>query len=276
MSGKRHERVFEIPAAQLPPGFAERVDTPPDTPAEPRPAATVVLLRQGPDGPEALLLRRPATSGFVPGAYVFPGGRVDPEDADPALSARAEGLDTLPSPEFWLAAAREAFEETGVLLARAGAGGDWLGDADTDPELARWRERLLGEEGTLLDLLRALDARLDLRRMVHCAHWITPLAEPRRYDTHFFVAELPAGRTAGFDAREMTDAQWLRPATALARFRAGELPMVFPTVRTLETLARFDTVAGTLRQLASVPVRSVMPRLVRTADGVAIVTGDEG
>lgn len=267
--------AFTIPVERLPPGFAERVDSPPRPPVEPRPAATVVLLRQASAGPETLLLRRHRASGFVPGAYVFPGGRVDPEDAAAALGEWARGVAPVPAPEYWLAAAREAFEETGVLLARSVGGGDWLADAQADATLARWRERLLGNEATLLDMLRALDARLDLRRMVYCAHWITPEAEPRRYDTRFFVAELPPGRTVGFDAREMTDAQWLTPAAALERFQAGALPMVFPTVRTLESLARFDSVAETLRELRSRPVRGVLPRLVRTVRGVTIVTGDE-
>lgn len=264
--------MFMIPAERLPAGFAERLESPPADPAPARPAATVVLLRDTLAGPEVLLLKRLRTAGFVPGAYVFPGGRVDLADGDPTLLERVDGLVREPSPEpmFWLAALRETFEEAGVLLARDGEGRA-VADAVADPRLGHWREALLGGQATLLEAVAALGVRLALDEVVACAHWITPLAEPRRYDTHFFLARLPEGREVRPDPREMADAVWLSPAAALERFQAGRLPLVFPTVATLESLVGYDSVAAALAAFRGRPVVPILPRLVRTAGGVGIV-----
>lgn len=260
-----------IPADRLPPGFAEGVDDPPTNPAPALPAATAVLVREGEAGPEVLLLRRHRASGFVPGAYVFPGGRVDPADADPALR---EHFSSQPSAEpalaFYTAALREVFEETGVLLAESGTHAQ-PPDAASDPMLAHWREELLADRATLLDVVRASGRRLDAAALVYIAHWITPAAEPRRYDTRFFLAPLPAGCVSCVDAREMTDERWLRPEDALARFRVGDLPMVFPTVRTLEQLAPFPSLRALAQRFRDRPVEPVQPRLVRTRGGIGIV-----
>lgn len=258
-----------IPDAHLPPGFARTLGHTPDSPAPPRPAATVVLLRDGEDGAETFLLRRNRSSGFVPGAFVFPGGRVDAADADPALAARALDLPQEPEPAWWMAALRETFEETGVLLAEPAAG---AADAAL---VVRLRDDLLEDRTTLAAVLDALAARPDFARMAHIAHWITPVAEPRRYDTRFFLAAVPAGVEATPDAREMSEACWIRPAAALERFRAGELPMVFPTVHTLELLAPFETAAAAMEALRGRPVRAILPRLVRRPEGVGIVIDDE-
>ncbi len=268
MSAGRRD-AFTIPAERLPPGFAERVDAPPDEPAEPRPAATVVLIRDGAPGPEVLLLRRHRSSGFVPGAYVFPGGRVDAADAATEVLARATGMGSVPPAAFWVAAAREAFEETGALLGRT-SGGSPVPAAASDPAVEAVREELLGERCTLLDALHTLDATLDLEAMVHFAHWITPIAEPRRYDTHFFLAALRTDVEIAVDPREMTDALWLTPADAMHRFHDGRLPMVFPTIRSVESLLGFPTTEAALAAFRGADVPTVLPRLVRRADGVTI------
>lgn len=264
--------MFMIPAERLPAGFAERLEAPLAEPAPARPAATVVLLRDTASGPEVLLLKRLRSAGFVPGAYVFPGGRVDLADADPRLLELVDGLDPAASPEpsYWLAALRETFEEAGVLLARDGEG-RVVADAVADPRLGHWREALLSGEATLLEAVASLGVRLAFDDVVACAHWITPLAEPRRYDTHFFLARLPEGREVRPDPREMADAAWLSPAVALERFREGRLPLVFPTVATLESLVGYDSAAAALEAFRGRPVIPVLPRLVRTAEGVGIV-----
>lgn len=256
-----------IPDDRLPPGFAARIEAPAE-PAAAKPAATAVLMRDHADGPEVFLLRRNRSSGFVPGAYVFPGGRVDPADSDETLVARAVGLPASPPAPFWMAAVRETFEETGVLLARGGR-------APRTDELAEWRDALLEDRTTLRDVLAAFDARAALERMVSIAHWITPVAEPRRYDTHFFLAATPDGAEATGDAREMSDAIWIRPADALDRFGSGRLPMVFPTVHTLETLVDYDSVDAALDALRRTEVRPILPRLIRSDGGVRSVIDDE-
>ena len=277
--------MFEIPEERLPPGFAETVEEPPVEPVEARPAATVVLVRDAGRGPEVLLMRRHRRSGFVPGAWVFPGGRVDRADRDPGLLDRCQGLGSDPQPDaaFWMAALREAFEETGVLLARArvapGAieadvtdgGGDWVADAASDPGVEAVRRSLMDDEATLLDVVRRLDVQLDARPMVHAAHWVTPVVEARRYDTHFFVAVVPEGRDARADPREMLEARWLTPEDALDRFEAGGLPMVFPTVKTLESLAEYPSRTAILEGFRERTVERILPRLVRTDAGVGIV-----
>jgi recombination protein RecT len=267
--------MFEIPEDRLPPGFVDSIMETPTHPAVPRPAATTVLLRGGAGALEVLLMRRHRSSGFVPGAWVFPGGRVDPADSGPALYERIRGLPTPPVPDaaYWTAALRELFEETGVLLART-SDGEWVDDAASDRRVRALRQSLMAGSATLLDAIESLDARLDAQETVHAAHWITPVVERRRYDTHFFAAALPAGRTTSLDAREMTEAAWLTPADALARFEQGTLPMVFPTVKTLESLRGYGSVEHALDALRHRPVRPILPRLVRTAGGVAIVVDE--
>lgn len=280
--------LFEIPAERLPPGFAASLDDPPAQPAAARPAATMVLLRDAAPaagseggrlnedaGAEVLLLQRERTTAFVPGAYVFPGGRVDAGDADPRLAEQARGrpAEWHPPAEYWMAAVRETFEEAGVLLARAG-GEEWARDASSDRAMEAWREELLQDRVVLLEVLRGLDAHVALDDVVYFAHWITPAIEPRRYDTRFFLARLPPGRSVRADPREMNDAVWLTPEDALERFRNGELPMVFPTVRTLETLAGQQSAAAALDAFRGREVPALEPRLVRTANGVAITLDD--
>jgi 8-oxo-dGTP pyrophosphatase MutT (NUDIX family) len=253
-----------IPSSNLPPGFADTVGHMPDTPAEARPASTAVLIRDGADGLEVLLLRRNRSAGFGPGAYVFPGGRVDASDAEVAILERVTGTGGVPDPDYWVAAAREMFEETGVVLA------DGASAIDAD-ELERWRDALMRDEATMLDVLDAAGVGLDLSRMLYFAHWITPVVEPRRYDTRFFIAALPDGARAQADPREMSDAAWLSPADALRRFGEGLLPMVFPTLRTLEALDGFANVEEVLAHFRGREVKAILPRLVRTDDGVGIV-----
>lgn len=260
-----------IPEDRLPPGFVDFIGRRGEG-VVPRPAATIVLMRDAAAGPELLLLRRNRSSGFVPGAYVFAGGRVDEADADPSLWSGTE-LPSEPPPAYWTAAIRELFEETGVLLARDPAG-EFAADA-SDEAMAHWRESLLEDGATLRGMLESLDLRLAVDRVVHFAHWITPVAESRRYDTRFFLGAMPPGRTATADAREMSDAVWLSPAAALERFALGRLPMVFPTVRTLESLAEFESVDAALESLRGQPVVPILPRLVRVDGGVQLVV-DEG
>lgn len=268
--------MYEIPAERLPPGFGDTLEDPPDPPAEPSPAATTVLLRDGQDALEVLLMQRHRRSGFVPGAWVFPGGRVDPADADPDLGNRLVGLGADPEPPrpFWAAAIRELFEETGVLLARERSGAEWIGGTASEG-LQAIRDALLSDQTTLAQVAQELDVSLDTRSMAHVAHWVTPVVEPRRYDTHFLAVELPPGQQVTPDPREMTAAVWLSPAAALERFERGDLPMVFPTVKTLAMLQDHDTVAAVLEGARHRPVDRILPRLVRTESGVAIVVDDD-
>lgn len=261
---------FEIPLERLPPGFAESINANDTTAAVPRPAATAVVMRDGEACVEVLLLQRHRSSGFVPGAHVFPGGRVDASDAVAPAVAEDGGTTLEPAVKYRVAAIREVFEETGVLLARD-ARGEWAPDCTTDPAMESWREQLMAGQASLADVLADRQLRACVEEVVYFSHWITPVAEPRRYDTRFFLARLPDHRTARADPREMIDAIWLGIDEAMQRFEAGQLPMVFPTVRTLQSLRGYDSVDAALAAARTTPVHPILPRLVRTPTGVGIV-----
>ena len=268
---------YRIPEERLPEGYLATLEDRPAEPVEPRPAATVVLLRQGGDGPEVLLLRRNRATGFVPGAYVFPGGRVDAADGEEALIARWDGLTAEKAAErlglprdadppaiaYYGAALREAMEETGLLAGIVGQ----EGAADAA------REALLEGNAAFATVLDAMDARLDGSAIVYIAHWITPSIEPRRYDTRFFAAKVPPGSRARHDPREMTDSAWLAPREALDLHRQGRLPMIFPTIRTLEDLCGFDTVDQLLAHYRGRRIERVQPEILRTDGGVSLSVG---
>ena len=272
--------LFLIPDEHLPPGFAEKVESGAFTPAAPRPAATVVLLRESPGGPEVLLLRRHRRSGFAADAWVFPGGVVDDADRRPELAERLEG----PSPAGWAArlgvddpaealsyvaaALREAFEETGILLARWDGVGDRHADAKASLDVAR--RALLGGVVDLHGVAVGNGVRLSGGDLLYVAHWITPEPEPRRYDTRFFVARVPAGTECAVHEGEMTDARWMAPAAAVEAFRAGELKMLPPTVHTLRRLAEFPSLDEAWEALRDAPVPAILPRMRRHPEGVAI------
>src|SRR6266516_3637610 len=246
----------------VPRGLAERARDISDgrlAPAVPRDAATVILLRQAVDagaggvGFEAFLLRRTAELEFAPGAYVFPGGSVDARDADPGVGWAGPGpadfaaLLDVPADRaraLVCAAVRETFEESGVLL--AGPSPDGLvraGLVDNSAELAADRHALLTGAASLGEVLgrRGLVLRADL--LTPWARWITPEASPRRFDTWFFAAALPAGQDATAapeghaDPGESESGSWLRPTSALEAARAGQMTLLPPTAVTLGELA---------------------------------------
>ena len=250
------------------------------TPATPRDAATVMLLRPaaadageavdvGVAGVEVLMLRRVAAMKFAPGAYVFPGGSVDPADygaevgwhgPDPAEFGARLGASAEMARALVCAAVRETFEEAGVLLAGAPDGGP-LADP-SGPSWAADRAALTAGQLTLAELLsrRGLVLRADL--LVPWARWITPEGEPRRFDARFFAAALPAGQVATGHAAESDHIAWLRPGDAIESARAGEISLLPPTATTLQDFAVADSggVAGILGRRPV--IEPVMPRLV--------------
>lgn len=283
---------FNIPEENLPDGFAQSIDRIPEEPPEPRPAATIVVVRDDDRGPEVLLMRRSRSSGFVPGAYVFPGGRVDPDEASsdiltrfrdltPETAATRLGYSRGPSGaqvdaiDFYVAALREAFEETGLLVAQRTSAGQPPPAAATSPEVERLRVALMADEIGFGDVLGEMDTWVEGSQVSYLAHWITPVQEPRRYDARFFLAGVPADTEAVIDEREMVDARWLRPQRALELNRGGDLPMVFPTIHTLELLTEFGSVAEAVAEFKTRRIPSILPRLVRTQTGVGLEVPEE-
>lgn len=213
----------------------------PKPPVTPRPAATVLLMRDTPQGPQVLMTRRSATASFAPNAYVFPGGAIDPADAQAhPLSTRRPGQsdDALTQA---LAALRESFEELGVLLARD-AQGQWVPPATV---------QALDRHGNWLTQLQAHGLTLSGAEVFPLAHWITDRDLPKRFDVPFLVARMPPGQEPVPDNREQFEPVWLHPATALAEHEAGRFFMIFPTVRTLQRLVAFPDVQAVLDACAS-------------------------
>lgn len=254
---------------------------------EARGAASVILLRDGSAGPEVFMMRRHSRSDFIGGAYVFPGGRVDPEDSDGAdlcfglddelasrrLQLPAGGL------AYFVAAVRECFEEAGVLLAYD-ADGELL-DLH-DPDLAtiaeKGRDALNRGELDFLDFVRERGWRLATDHMHYWAHWITPEGQPKRFDTRFFLAVAPVRQTAVHDDRELTGSAWVTPQEALDKAEEKVWTIIFPTLRNLMTLLDFSSTtdaedAGRRRG----EVEVVQPRILRTEGGIqAVLPGDPG
>ncbi len=245
-------------------------------PAAPRVAATVLLLRPSGAEFEVYLIRRVAAMTFG-GMYAFPGGGVDRSDSqahlgwagpEPAAWGDRLGLAPDAAQAVVCAAAREVFEEAGVLLAGSDAAtvvGDVSGD---DWETAR--QDLEARRTGFADLLagRRLTLRSDL--LLPWSRWITPEFEPRRFDTYFFVALLPEGQRTRDVSGEADHTLWIRPADALARAEAGELTMLPPTVVTLAQVAAADDLPAVARAAATRdPATPVTPRLDLSADGEA-------
>ena len=252
-----------------------------------RPAATLILVRDASAGMEVFMIRRTQSAVFMGGAHVFPGGGVDASDASAELAAHCEGLEDVEASRllgvergglaYWTAALRECFEEAGLLLAHDADGcyAD-LNDTRHTQAFEQWRESVRAGRATLADLCREHRLRLAAGRLVYYSHWITQPGRARRYDTRFFVAEAPAAQTASHDNSEAVDHVWIQPAAALERHRRGEMHLVFPTIKTLESIAQFDSAAA-LMQFARSPRKmpTMAPRTASSREGKKLlVPGD--
>ena len=240
-------------------------------PAAVRLAATVVLLRDGTDGLETFMVVRHHQIDFASGALVFPGGKADPSDRDARLRALSDGGedadDTMHA--VMVAAAREAFEECGVLLARpADAGPDSLVCGEHAAALGeRYRHPLEADEIGMADIAEAEGLRLALDRLVHFAHWITPTYMPKRFDTHFFLARAPIDHVLAHDGRESVDSVWITPAQALADADAGSRTVIFPTRLNIQKIGLSHTTAEALEAATQSPVVTVQPTMQKAEGG---------
>ncbi|HEX9718980.1 MAG TPA: NUDIX hydrolase [Ramlibacter sp.] len=245
-----------------------------------RAAASVVMLRDGPGGLEVFLLKRHDLSEVLAGAYVFPGGKVDPQDAAfdvqahldaPAAALQAAlnepELDELGAAALYVAALREAFEETGVLYAQ-GAGARQV-------QLAC---RLLREGRAFDEVLAHMSLRLEVSRLQPWSRWITPLVgvTRKRFDTRFFLASVPAGQHPRHDDHEAIDSMWLTPRAALRQYWDGRIELAPPQIMGLAHLARHASMAAALSQARLRPPPIVMPEPFEL-DGERLVCypGDE-
>ena len=250
----------------------------------PRAAATLVVVRDTAEGIEVLLSRRAERGDHNSGAWVFPGGLVDPGDRaahpfcaglnDASASARL-GLDE-GGLDYFVAAVRECFEESGLLFASDTSGElvrlDDAGDAGA--ALRSWRTSLHHHERAIGDLCRELGLRLAVDRLHYLSHWLTPPGRLKRFDTRFFIAVAPPAQTAAFDGTEMVEQQWLRPAEAVAH--SSDLKLLTPTRKTLELIGRHASVEALLAWAGSQrTVTLTMPRIATGSRGAQPVTPDE-
>jgi len=227
------------------------------SPVEPKPAASVLVVRGAPPGAagplEVYMIRRQQAMKFLGGYYAFPGGKVDDADAAPDVLARAHGLardeaerllpgEGRPSIAYWITAARELLEETGLLLACDAAGraldtrAPGVGDA-----VEAARKALIAGETSLGSLLAREGWRLDLGRLRYLSHFITPTSSPIRFTARFFLCPLPAGQTPRLYTEETSEGFWISPGEGYRRFCAGELAMAEPAEYGLGYLAQFDS-----------------------------------
>lgn len=239
---------------------------PDEPPAAPRPAATMILGRPAADDFEVLLLKRPENSRFAAGAWVFAGGSVDEADGDTRLLARLASDHGREERAALVAAIREQFEETGLLV----------GPSSPPPRrLREARRSLLEGEASFREIVEGLG--LDFRGLdaAYFARWITPEKLARRYDARFFLARHSGGEPELTD--ELVDARWATASRALEEFAAGRLPMLFPTRKTLETLAGYGELQEAIASLRRGPVETIRPRLLVREDGVEpVLPGDPG
>lgn len=228
---------------------------------EPRASASIVLLRDGTEGLEVFLLKRNGASDVLGGAYVFAGGKVDQADAEvdpgrhldqaPAILARQlceQGLPDAVAASLFVAAVRELFEETGVLLAD-GANAVTVANAHD----------MLRSGSQFAEVLAITGLRLQTTALTPWSRWITPKqpnVSSKRFDTRFFLSTVPAGQTATHDNHEATDSVWLTPRAALAAYWDNRIELAPPQIMGLAQLARHDNVhnAVQLAQATSAPL----------------------
>ncbi|MFC9294324.1 NUDIX hydrolase [Streptomyces sp. NPDC057011] len=251
-----------------PPEWPDRIRALADgslTPVEPKRAATVMLLRDTPTGPAVHMLRRRASMAFAGGAYAYPGGGVDPRDAEhhvgwagPSRQEWAARLGTDPAvaQAIVCGAVRETFEEAGVLL--AGETGDTVVGDTTGDEWEADRQALVARELSFAQFLDRRGLRLRSDLLGAWARWITPEFEPRRYDTWFFVAALPEGQRTRNASTEADRTVWIRPADAADGYDKGELLMMPPTISTLRSLEPYGSAADALAAAGAQDLTAVL------------------
>src|SRR6476646_1677013 len=219
---------------------------PPREPAPVPAAATVLRRRDTPEGVEVLMTRRSSTASFAPGAYVFPGGRIDEGDTPArAIATRRRTQSRLQLTQA-IAAIRESFEELGVLLAHHPDGRPVSAE-----EVAAMDRGTASTTVAFADQCVARGLLLSTDKVFTFAHWITDRDLPKRFDVPFLVARMPEGQTPTADETEQFEPCWVRPADALAQHQAGSFFMIFPTIRTLEHLRDYATVDAVLQACAA-------------------------
>jgi 8-oxo-dGTP pyrophosphatase MutT (NUDIX family) len=242
--------------------------------AVPVPAATILIVRDRADGMEVFMVKRHHQIDFVAGALVFPGGKATKSDFDAGLGDFCDGLSALSADmqAVVVAAIREAFEESGILFARANGERHLIG-AERLATLSHYRPKLEKAELSMLDMLRAENLRLAGDLLAHFAHWVTPKMMPKRFDTHFFVAAAPEGHAGAHDGHESVDSVWIMPEDAIADRKRWNV--IFPTKLNLMKLAQSKTPEEAIAAAKKAPPLMVEPWMEKTPDGQILRIRDD-
>jgi 8-oxo-dGTP pyrophosphatase MutT (NUDIX family) len=262
----------------------------PSRPVVPAPAATLVLLRDRPGGGvEVLLIQRHGSSRFAAGDFVFPGGKIEPQDmpddapawcvgitAEEARARLGNAASARLALGHWVGAIREAFEEVGILLAYGPDGSLLRLAGEAKARFERHRRACQQDGSAFWRMLREERLQLAADRLVYFAHWITPEENPIRFDTRFFAAEAPLEQEAVADNQEIIAVRWLSPAEALGAQRRGEIPLRFPTIKNLE-LVEGPSHAAVLASLDGRSVPTIRPRVIgKGPSRRVLLPGDAG
>lgn len=244
------------------------------------PAATVMLIRDRNQCLEVLMAKRSTKSPFGD-IYVFPGGKIDASDHNHDLYERCKGLSDIEASAllgleedglaYWVAVARECFEEVGIILGKGIFSNGRLSD-----------DRVLLNKGKLSynDLLKKYNATIETENIAYCAHWITPIIEPKRFSTRFFITIAPNKIEGWHDGFELTDSLWIKPADALQKHRAGKFNIIMPTIKNLEVLNSFSSSEDAMAHFQNLPagsIQTILPKFYKENNKwVGLLPGDEG
>jgi len=237
-------------------------------PVVPLPSATVVIGRNTPDDYEIFMIVRHQKSAFAGGALVFPGGKVNESDYYQGIEERCDGVEDLSQEEISVrvAAIRETYEESGILIARP-KGGDEMISSDQLSSFESYRRKLTKDEMTIKQFLETEDLVLTLDQLTLFAHWITPETSPKRYDTLFFLTKAPPEHSGQHDGMESVDSVWLTPEKVLEEHYAEKRTVMFPTRMNVEKLGRYKSIEETIEKTKAARVVTVRPWVENRDDG---------
>ena len=252
------------------------------------PAATVLLVRDCDNVLEVLMVKRSKRPPFG-NLYVFPGGKIDESDKDLNITNFCNGLNDEQASiklgvdegglSYWVACARECFEEVGILLAIKNNGEELDLNGEDKHKFDNYRRMLLENKISLLEICKKENLSLNLNNIEPFSHWITPEIEIKRFDTRFFIAYIPAKQTERHDGNELTDSVWISPKKALDRSLNGEMPMIMPTISNLQQCLEFDSGQKLLEyqsKLTNDDIPSILPKFFKNeGKWVGLLPGDE-
>ena len=272
-------------------GSNTQMADPNDEPTVPQPAATVLLVRDSKEeGIEVFLVERASKANFG-GAFVFPGGKVDPEDGLERMEKITTGssdneLSEILGEEkgglaYWIACIRECFEEAGILIAYRDDGSHFdPSNSEERDRFVEYRNKLNAGESVLESMCDEEQLTLATDRLAYLAHWITPKIEKRRYTTRFFLAISPSGQEGLHDGSESVNSLWIKPEEALQKQKEGKLLMIMPTIKNLESICGYSNAEELLKDKSSIDpstIPTIEPKFFME-DGkmVGLLPGDEG